>query len=149
MTPIIKVGLDQLHKEYAETVNMELFKRYNNQKVSQNIVNKLRKVRPKLHEEIEAPNLPMENFPQNTKIPPERTEKFKRPYDVSKKEPTLKKSVSKMTKQLQNDLWHQINHDRQLGMESKQMSNTLKSQQNNIPHQVQQIGEPQGLQQGI
>ena len=61
MTPLIRVGIDQLHKEYAETVNMELFKRYNNQKVSQNIVSKLRKARPKIHEENEAANQFLKN----------------------------------------------------------------------------------------
>ena len=147
MTPLIRVGIDQLHKEYAETVNMELFKRYNNQKVSQNIVSKLRKARPKIHEENEAANQFLKNhFPsQDTKNHPIQSEKFKKPYDVSLREPTLKKSPSKLSKQIQNDLWQQINHDKKLVVESQEISNTKRNQQKS---EVQQLSNPQGTQQG-
>ena len=115
MTPLVT--------QLSPDVNLELLKKYDNELVSKNIISKMGKVRSQ-HEENHVVPLQDVLTPQSPKHP----SNFKKPYAVPP-HPQLrqgvKRSANQLSRQIQNELWFQINHPE---MEKQQVNNTPQSQ---------------------
>ena len=127
-----EVSMTPLVTQLSPDVNLELLKKYDNELVSQNIISKMGKVRSQ-HEENQVVPLQDVLTPQSPKQHPSN---FKKPYAVPphpQQKQAFKRSANKLSRQIQDELWFQINHpeidlQRNKIIERQQMKNTPQSQ---------------------
>ena len=126
-----EVSMTPLVTQLSPDVNLELLKKYDNELVSQNIISKMGKVRSQ-HEENQVVPLQDVLTPQSPKHP----SNFKKPYAVPphpQQKQAFKRSANKLSRQIQDELWFQINHpeidlQRNKTIERQQVNHTPQSQ---------------------
>ena len=127
-----EVSMTPLVTQLSPEVNLELLKKYDNELVSQNIISKMGKVRSQ-HEENQVVPLQDVLTPQSPKHP----SNFKRPYAVPphpQQKQAFKRSANKLSRQIQDELWFQINNPEiDLQRKTRQQVNDTPQSQVKLP----------------